>query len=95
MLPVDRPNGRDRPPARERSAAAEVRNPLLRLPAAQRLLELPADTREILAEILLDLSRDAHARAEVSWKSRKGPMALYWRCVGVYARHFSRLVRTL
>ena len=93
MLPVDRPKGRGRPPVRGRSAAPEVRNPLLRLPAAQRLQELPEERRDVLASVLLDLSRDAHARAEVSWKSRKAPMALYWRCVGVYARHFSRLLR--
>ncbi len=78
---------------RGRSAAAEVRNPLLQLPAAQRLLDLPEESRDVLAAVLLDLSRDAHARAEASWTSRKGPMALYWRSVGVYARHFSRLAR--
>lgn len=90
---VDRTNKNGPPPAGGRSASAEVRNPLLRLPAARRVQDLPDDTRALLSEILLDLSREAHARAEASWQKRKAPMAVYWRSVGVYARHFSRLLR--
>jgi hypothetical protein len=47
-------------------------NPLLRLNAAQQLLELPAD---------------ADRQAEHAWRKRKGPMAAYWRAVATYARH--------
>lgn len=77
----------------ERSNRAEVRNPLLSLVSASRLQALPKESREALRDLLLDLRRDAHKKAEHSWKARKGPLAVYWRCVGVYAGHISRLLR--
>jgi hypothetical protein len=48
----------------DRSSAAEVRNPLLRLPAAQRLRTLPPETRQAPADLLVDLARDARQRAD-------------------------------
>lgn len=76
-----------------RSAQPEVRNPLLALEATQQLLALPAAERLALAALLAELSTEAHAKAELSWRQRKGPMAAYWRAVGVYARHTSRALR--
>src|SRR3546814_15172016 len=58
-----------------RSARAEVRNPILALPAAARLAELSEKERETLIAILLDIKTDAPDRANVSWKKHKAPMA--------------------
>lgn len=71
----------------ERSKKAEVRNPMLRLPAAQKMRRLPRPARELQAELLRELAKDARARAQQSWNKHKGPMAVYWRTVAVYARH--------
>ncbi|RYE43630.1 MAG: hypothetical protein EOP24_27785 [Hyphomicrobiales bacterium] len=76
-----------------RSERREVRNPVLALPAAKRLMELPSDTRAVVADILADLSADARSRAEKSWRTNKGPMAVYWKAVGVYAGHLKRAMR--
>lgn len=62
-------------------------NPLLKLPAAQRLLALPPDQRVALEALFRDLRADADSLAEQAWKKRKGPMAAYWRAVATYARH--------
>lgn len=79
-----------------RADLATTRNPLLDLPAAQALQVLAADQPDVadaLYGLLRDLSTQAHAKAEVSWRQRKGPMAAYWRAVGVYARHTAVVVR--
>lgn len=70
-----------------------VRNPLVTLPSAQRALDLPDEPKAVLRAVLSDLSREARARAELSWKRRKAPMAAYWRAVAVYARHGARLLK--
>ena len=77
----------------ERSNKAEVRNPLLALVSAERLQGLPKESRDALRALLLELRASAHEKAEHSWRKRKGPLAVYWRCVAVYAGHISRLVR--
>jgi hypothetical protein len=77
----------------QRSAQAEVRNPVLALAATAKLQALPADQRALLAELLEELAQDAHQRAEEAWRRRKGPMAAYWRAVGVYGRHTGRAIR--
>lgn len=79
--------------AENRSISAIVRNPVLALPAAKRLLDLPKDQREIIAAIFRDLSLDARERAEKSWRKNKGPMAAYWKACGAYATHLSRVFR--
>ena len=73
-----------------RSNRPEVRNPVLGLPSAGRLTGLPQEARAALAEVLGDLAKDASERAEKSWRQRKGPMAIYWRGVSVYAGHLKR-----
>jgi hypothetical protein len=78
-----------------RSAAPEVRNPVLALPAFARMRdELGPDGRRLLRGLLLDLAQDARARAEKAWRTHKAPMALYWKCVAVYAGHIARGLRT-
>ena len=49
--------------------------------------------RRALRLALLDLRRDAQHRAEHQWRRHKGPMACYWRAVGVYAGHIARALR--
>lgn len=77
----------------DRSKDPKVINPVLGLPAAERLAALPADVRAEIAAIFKDLSVDARQRAQVSWKRNKGPMAAYWKAVGAYATHIYRAVR--
>jgi hypothetical protein len=76
----------------DRSARIEVRNPLLGLPAARRIMRLPADQREALATLLRELSADAGERAEEAWRKKKGPMAAYWKAASVYAKHTARVL---
>jgi hypothetical protein len=64
-------------------------NPLLALPSAQKLLQLPAEQRAPIEALLRELRADADQLAEQSWKKRKGPMAAYWRAVSTYARHLA------
>ena len=73
-----------------RSSRAEVRNPVLALPATRLLLELEPETRARLAAVLFQLAADARQRAERAWRSHKAPMAVYWKAVGVYAGHLAR-----
>lgn len=67
------------------------KNPLLTLPSAARLAELPDDAKEALRAVLRDIGRDAEEKAQSAWSTRKGPMAAYWMAVGVNARHIARL----
>lgn len=73
-----------------RSNRAEVRNPVLALPAAAGLRALPPEARSALRAVLLDLAADAQRRSHECWSRRKAPMAAYWMAVGVYCRHIAR-----
>lgn len=77
----------------ERDRRAEVRNPVLALPASSQLQALPADSRQALRAVLIDLRDDARARAAECWKKHKAPMACYWKAVSVYANHLARVCR--
>jgi hypothetical protein len=76
-----------------RSSKAEVRNPVLALPSVAKLKHLPEDSREALRDILFDLRKDAQEKAEKCWLKHKGPMAVYYRAISVYAGHIARLLR--
>lgn len=76
-----------------RSSLAETRNPILRLPAAKKLQNLPPEAREALRLVLLEMRFDCLANADKCWKKHKAPMAAYWKAVGVYAGHISRTLR--
>lgn len=82
-----------RSPAIIRCSRADVRNPVLTLPAIAALRALPPEIRTGLAAVLDDLRADAAVRAERSWRQRKAPMAAYWRAVSVYSRHIARALR--
>lgn len=68
-------------------------NPVLKLPAAQRLLALPPEQRELIEDLFRELRHAAYIEAEKAWKRRKGPMASYWRAVATYARHVAHALR--
>ena len=72
------------------SARADVRNPILSLPAIPALRDLDPAAQEALRLVLLDLQQDARQRAEKSWRTHKPPLAAYWSAVGVYAGHIAR-----
>lgn len=76
-----------------RSSQREVRNPVLALPSAGRLLELDPAVRQVLADLMGELALDARARADEAWRKHKGPMAAYWKAVSVYAGHVRRVAR--
>lgn len=76
-----------------RSNRADVRNPLLALPAAASIGALPADSRAALRDVLLAIRADAQSRAAECWRKHKAPMACYWKAVAVYAGHIARLTR--
>lgn len=76
-----------------RSVRADVRNPLLALPAIQELLNLPEEQRHAIRALLRNAASDARERAEKCWKQHKAPMAAYWKAVAVYAGHTARALR--
>ena len=73
-----------------RSSRPDVRNPVLALPVARHLAELPPETRVVLAAVLEGIREDAAERAEACWRRHKASMAAYWKAVAVYARHIRR-----
>ncbi|WP_372394023.1 hypothetical protein ABMY26_00910 (plasmid) [Azospirillum sp. HJ39] len=75
-----------------RSAELEVRNPVLRLPAARAIQALPLEQRRPLGILLRELSTQADVQAEDAWRARKGIMAAYWRAVATYAKHLARVI---
>lgn len=75
-----------------RSARREVRNPILLLPAAREILDLPIESRRPLGILLRQLADQASIQAQISWRRNKGIMAAYWKAVSVYAKHLARVV---
>lgn len=76
-----------------RSGRPDVRNPVLGLPSAQRLVELSPRERAALAAVLMDIRAEARVKADESWRRSKGPMAAYWKAVATYAGHIARATR--
>jgi hypothetical protein len=76
----------------DHSIRREVRNPVLALPAAQQLQALDPSVRLQLRRLFLDLRDDARIRAAECWRKHKAPMAVYWKCVGVYTNHVARVL---
>jgi hypothetical protein len=76
-----------------RSLRTDVRNPVLALPAMRQLLELPAEQRHAIAELLGELAKDCQGRADKAWRKHKAPMAAYWKAAGVYSGHIRRALR--
>jgi hypothetical protein len=76
-----------------RSTRAEVRNPLLMLPAARLIADLPSEAKDALRALLQEMSTDAAGRAENCWRKSKPPMAAYWKAGSVYSKHAKRLCK--
>ncbi len=76
-----------------RSSQDHVRNPVLALPSAEKVLALPPAVRQLLAQLFREMALDARDRANESWRRHKAPMAVYWKAVSVYAGHIARAVR--
>lgn len=69
-------------------------NPVLGLPSAVAALgSLDEAQREGLRTVLLAIQAEARPLADKSWTRGKGPMAVYWKAVGVYAGHIARATR--
>lgn len=76
-----------------RSNKAEVRNPVLSLPAFKELAKLPEDQRQAMRALYRDMAADARTKADKCWRTHKAPMAAYWKAVSVYAGHIGRALR--
>lgn len=63
------------------------------LPSAEAIRNLPDVARAALRTLLMEIRKDAQARAEKCWRTHKAPMAAYWKAVAVYAGHTARLAR--
>ncbi|MCH4894307.1 hypothetical protein GO308_14395 [Sphingomonas sp. SFZ2018-12] len=75
-----------------RSNRAEVRNPVLLLPAVQALRRLDPEARVALQRLLLEIRDEARLKADKSWHTRKPPVAAYWAACAVYAGHIARSI---
>jgi hypothetical protein len=75
-----------------RGARVEVRNPVLKLPAAQSILALPVEQRRPLGILLRQLADQANTEAERSRKRNKHMMYAYWKVAAVYIKHVARAV---
>lgn len=75
-----------------RSSRAEVRNPVLALPAAAELQALPRPQRLLLKRILRDLKRQCREQEAAAYAARKGPMTAYWMATGTYAGHLAAIL---
>ncbi|MBG6083082.1 hypothetical protein [Rubrivivax gelatinosus] len=75
-----------------RSSAPDVRNPLLRLPAAAAFEHLPEADRRQMRAALDAIRRSTKQIADDLWQSGRVRKAAYWRACSVYAGHAARLV---
>lgn len=75
-----------------RSNLAEVRNPILKLQAAERLRSMSPLARAELRGVLLDLRLEAKREGDAAWSRSKYMMAAYWKVVAVYAGHIARVL---
>lgn len=80
------------PTSQSRSAAADVRNPLLKLGSAHAFAALPEEDRRQLRAALDATRRAAKAVADSLWRRGRVRRAAYWRACAVYAGHAARLV---
>ena len=69
-------------------------NPVLGLAGAREALSrLSARELAAVADVLVAIQAEARQLADKSWSTGKGPMAAYWRAVGVYCGHIARATR--
>ncbi len=65
---------------------------MLKLPGAAGLQALDPSAKAALAVVLREIQKDARERADKCWSTHKGPMALYWKAIGVYSGHLARVL---
>lgn len=75
----------------DRSNLREVRNPILGLPAAQALLALPPEQRQIIKDLLRQLKVQCREKEVAAYAKRKGPMTAYWMAAGTYCGHIANV----
>jgi uncharacterized membrane protein len=75
-----------------RSSRREVRNPILALPAAQELLALPMEQRQILKRLLRQLKAQCREQEANAYARRKGPMVAYYMASGTVAGHIANVM---
>lgn len=76
-----------------RSSRPEVRNPILAMPCAARVQDMPPEARAWLVLFLQDLRKESRAKAALSWRTHKAPLALYHKVVAVWASHLIQALR--
>ncbi|MRD49687.1 hypothetical protein GHT07_20650 [Caenimonas koreensis DSM 17982] len=81
---MDHPTSTRRAQRQQRRCSA---NPLLALPAVQRVRMLPLPVRLALGELLTELELDCAHRAQHSWAKHKAPVAAYFVAVATFTRH--------
>lgn len=74
-----------------RANLPEVRNPILRLPAAQELMALPADQRAVIKRILRDLKAQCRVEEARVYRQRKGPLVQYYMAMGTIMGHLANV----
>ena len=82
------------PASKPRSMLPEVRNPLLELDEAKAVLAMGPEVCLALARLCWAIAKQGRAKSQKCWRQNKGPMALYWKVVGVYAYHLCRVLRS-
>lgn len=77
----------------DRASRPEVRNPLLRATATQRLGALPVEAKSALLAVAVELRELYRVDAEAAWKRKKAPLAVYNRWAATYLTHLIRVLR--
>lgn len=73
-----------------RSNTAAVRNPIAAIPDVAALVRtMSPEARNELRLLLKAMSKDFRARGDHAWRTRKPPMAAYWKQNAVIARHLA------
>jgi hypothetical protein len=72
-----------------RASLPKPRNPVLGLKSFRKFATLHPAALDALADLLEEIHSEAALKAEHCWRTRKAPMAAYWRAVSVYAGHIS------
>ena len=71
-----------------------AKNPTLTDPAVvARFRELPPEARAALRQFTAWLYGYAADQAELSWRKKKAPMAVYWSSVKAWAFHLVRVLK--
>jgi hypothetical protein len=78
-----------------RGSKPEVRNPVLALPAAQQMANLPPEAKAAFCDLLQQLQTDCRQRANHAWAKHKAPMAAYWKQNAVWAGHIRKALKSI